>query len=185
MKTIASESTALSQFGLTVDLILSGEQFEFDPEKKLARKEDYVKYEFAKRLVDACNADLLDAYRAIEELEKENARLSSQIGEATEGAERSAKQVRQVLKGEQDLANAEKLLAKFEQQLTTLANDKQADKHMIQQLNAQVEELITLRDTVPQLEEDVNTVLENLRSYFAEEGIPMDEGDYDDESYYE
>ena len=56
-------------------------------------------------------------------------------------------------------------------------------------LKGQVSELNHLKETVPQLEADVNQVLANLRMYLEEEGIPLspdtyegsdDYGDYED-----
>lgn len=180
MKSITADMTSLHGFDMDPDLILSGERAEFDPEPKPSRKEAYVRHEFAKKLVDAYADDLLLAYRTIEELEAENEALKAEAEEQAKAAEASASQVRQLLKGEQGLADAEKLLAKFEHQLEALANDKRTDKSTIQELSAQVNELLALKETVPQLEEDVNTVLENLRSYFSEAGIDLDMGaDYE------
>lgn len=184
MNTITQDMTALNEFGLTIDLIMSGEKCEFDPETKVnARKEKYVRHEFASHIVDAYAEDLLAAYRAIEELEAKNAALTEELTDATNTAQKTNGQVHKLLAGQKEFAGAEKLLAKFEHQMEAFAKDKQMDKTTIENLRKQVEELAALRDTVPQLEADVNEVLDNLRRYFEEEGIPFDdeEGDYDDD----
>lgn len=181
MRTIEQETTALNEYGLGLDLILSGEKAEIDPETKInAKKNKYILHDVATKIIDAYAEDLLTAYRAIEELEGEIDRLSADLDETSKAVQTSNGQVKKLLAGEQELANAEKLLAKFEQQMDTLAKGKEMDKTVINNLTAQVNELIELRDTVPQLEADVNAVLENLRTYFEEEGIPMDDGEYDD-----
>ena len=175
--------TALSEYGMTPDVILGGEQIEFDPEAKVnARKEKYVLYDFAKKLVDACISDLVDAYRTIEELEGQNTDLSTQASEAADAANKSSDQVRRVLAKNQEFQAAEQMLAKVEQQLDTFARDKKMDEETIQGLRSQVEnlkgqvtELNHLKETVPQLEADVNQVLADLRSYMEEEGIPVDD----------
>lgn len=179
MRSIEHEATSLNEFGLSVDRIMTGDKIEFDPVKKINKREDYVPSDFATKIVDAYAEDLLAAYRVIEALEEENATLAQIKEEAETAAETANGQVKKLLEGERELANAEKLLAKFEQQMETLAKGKEMDRTMIQQLKAQVNELIGLRDTVPQLEAEVNQILENLRSYFAEEGIPMEDDDYD------
>lgn len=179
----AITETALSEYGMTPDVILGGEQIEFDPEAKVnARKEKYVLYDFAKKLVDACISDLVDAYRTIEELEGQNIDLSTQASEAADAANKSSDQVRRVLAKNQEFQAAEQMLAKVEQQLDTFARDKKMDEETIQGLRSQVEnlkgqvtELNHLKETVPQLEADVNQVLADLRSYMEEEGIPVDD----------
>lgn len=180
MRSIEQEATSLNALGLGIDLILTGEKIEFDPEKKVNKKDDYVNYEFAVKIVDAYADDLLAAYRAIEALEEENSSLQKDLDDAVKAAETANGQVRKLLDGDKELENAEKLLAKFEQQMETLAKGKEMDKTTISKLTAQVNELIALKETVPQLEADVNAVLENLRTYFAEEGIPMEDDGYDD-----
>ena len=189
--------TALSEYGMTPDVVLSGEQIEFDPEAKVnPRKEKYVQYEFAKKLVAACVSDLVDAYRAIETLEGEKEDLTTQASEAAEAANKCSDQVRKVLAKDKEFAAAERMLAKVEQQLDTFAKDKKLDQETINSLRAQVgdlkgqvSELNHLKETVPQLEADVNQVLANLRMYLEEEGIPLspdtyegsdDYGDYED-----
>lgn len=179
----AITETALSEYGMTPDVILGGEQIEFDPEAKVnARKEKYVLYDFAKKLVDACISDLVDAYRTIEELEGQNTDLSTQASEAADAANKSSDQVRRVLAKNKEFQAAEQMLAKVEQQLDTFARDKKMDEETIQGLRSQVEnlkgqvtELNHLKETVPQLEADVNQVLADLRSYMEEEGIPVDD----------
>ena len=179
----AITETALSEYGMTPDVILGGEQIEFDPEAKVnARKEKYVLYDFAKKLVDACISDLVDAYRTIEELEGQNTDLSTQASEAADAANKSSDQVRRVLAKNQEFQAAEQMLAKVEQQLDTFARDKKMDEETIQGLRSQVEnlkgqvtELNHLKETVPQLEADVNQVLADLRSYMEEQGIPVDD----------
>lgn len=189
----AITETALSEYGMTPDVILGGEQIEFDPEAKVnARKEKYVLYDFAKKLVDACISDLVDAYRTIEELEGQNTDLSTQASEAADAANKSSDQVRRVLAKNQEFQAAEQMLAKVEQQLDTFARDKKMDEETIQGLHSQVEnlkgqvtELNHLKETVPQLEADVNQVLADLRSYMEEEGIPVDDMVPEEEYGYE
>lgn len=189
----AITETALSEYGMTPDVILGGEQIEFDPEAKVnARKEKYVLYDFAKKLVDACISDLVDAYRTIEELEGQNTDLSTQASEAADAANKSSDQVRRVLAKNHEFQAAEQMLAKVEQQLDTFARDKKMDEETIQGLRSQVEnlkgqvtELNHLKETVPQLEADVNQVLADLRSYMEEEGIPVDDMVPEEEYGYE
>lgn len=188
MNTISE--TALSEFGLTPDLLINGEQIEFDPAQKVnGRKNQYVLYEFAKKLVEACTRDLAEAYRTVKKLEAKNAELETQASEAMDAANISSDQIRKVLAKDQDFQAAERMLAKVEQQLDTFAKDKQADQKTITELRTQVgilkeqvkdlnqmeEELNTLRQTVPQLEADVNQVLEDLRANMEAEGIPIDD----------
>lgn len=182
MRSINPDTTSLKDFNLTLDVILNGEKAEFEPEKKvMPRKVDYVQCDFATKVVDAYANDLLEAYRAIEALEAENDRLREESAESAKAAEASTAQVRKILQGDQKFADAEKLLAKFEQQLETLAKDKQADKSTIEALRSQVVELNELKHTVPKLQEDVNHVLDNLRGYFEAEGLEMPGDDYDDD----
>lgn len=175
MERITAEMTALNETfkGFTPDAILGGERLEYEPAAKVTRKDDYVLYDFAVSMTDACVSDLAAAYRTIGEMENEIADLKAQLSEASVRAENSAGQVQKVLAGQEEFKDAERLLATFEEQLDMLANDKQADKALIADLNAQVQELLDLKDTVPQLEADVNAVLANLRTYFEDEGIPM------------
>lgn len=181
MNQITADITSLNEFGLTPELILQGERAEFDPEAKPnPKKATYVRYDFATKLVGAYADDLLQAYQKINELEMQITNLQDEVGKATETANKAAGQVKDMLKGDQEFADAEKLLAKFEQQLEQLAQDKELDKSTIQELQKEVEELDNLRKTVPQLEQDVNTVLANLKSYFDEEGIELPDVDVDD-----
>ena len=67
--------------------------------------------------------------------------------------------------------------------MSTFAKDKQMDKETIEALRQQVAELMELKETVPQLEDAVNTVLANLKLYMDEEGIEisdLDDDDFDD-----
>jgi chromosome segregation ATPase len=174
MKRITADTTSLNEFGLTPELILQGERAEFDPEPKPnPKKASYVRHDFAVKLMEAYADDLLQAYRAIDELEMQVTNLQDELEKTEETATKAAGQVKDMLKGNEEFANAEKLLAKFEQQLEQLAQDKQMDKSTIDKLQNEVKELVELRDTVPALKEDVNTVLMNLRSYFDEEGIEI------------
>lgn len=181
MERITADMTSLSEFKMTPELILDGERAEFDPEQKIAKHVDYVRYDFMKKLVGAYADDLLNAYRTVEGLEAENEKLSQELLAAQENAAASAEQVKRMLDGEASFSEAEKLLATFEQQLETLAANKKADEATIKDLRAKVQELIKLEKTVPQLKEDVTAVLNNLRSYFAEEGIEMPDGEFDDD----
>lgn len=182
MERISAENTSLNEFGLTPEIILSGERAEFDPEAKPnPRKNTYVRHDFAEKLVGAYADDLVAAYRVIEELESEVDELKATLSETSQAAETSTKQVRQMLKDDKEFAEAEKLLATFENQLETLMKNKEMDKETIANLNSQIAELIEFRDTVPQLKADVEVVLNNLRSYFEEEGITIpDVDDYDE-----
>lgn len=174
--------TSLNEHGLTPELILNGERIEFDAEEKVnTRKNSYVRYDFAEKIINACMGDLTLAYQKIEELESELSELGANYDSMQKEAETSAGQVQKMLAGEKELGDAEKLLAKFEQQLDALAKDKASDKATIASLTTQVQELVELRDTVPQLEADVNAVLDNLRSYFAEEGIDIPGDAFDDD----
>ena len=145
MNQITADTTSLSEFGLTPDIILQGERAEFDPEAKPnPRKADYVRHDFAMKLVDAYANDLLQAYRKIEEMEHQIVDLKDEIDKITEAANKSAGQVKDMLKSNQEFDDAEKLLATFERQLEQLAQDKETDKTTIEQLRGQVKELITL-----------------------------------------
>lgn len=181
MERITADMTTLNEFGMTPEMILGGERAEIDPEPKTDKKTSYIRYDFATKLVDAYADDLLLAYRTVQEMEAEVTRLTQELSQAQSEAASSKDQAQRLLSGESSFAEAEKLLATFEQQLESLAASKQADESMIENLSAQVQELIELRDTVPQLKEDVNAVLNNLRSYFEEEGIEMPDGNYDDD----
>lgn len=186
MRSINAEDTSLNEFGMTPELLLSGETCEFDAETKLNRKESYVKLEFARKLADAYHSDLVRAYRAIESLEGEVEELKAQNENLSASGQKAAAQANALLKGNDDFKKAEQLLAKFEQQIETFAKDKRADKATIEQLQAeagglrrQVDELIELKEKVPQLENDVNQVLDYLRECLEAEGIEVP--DYEDE----
>lgn len=184
MKRIVSDQTSLQELGMSVEMILAGDNHvEVEPEPKLKRKEQYLRYDFATKIMDAYGDDLLAAYRAIEELEEENASLQTELKQATDAANKASKQVRSVLAKEKEVQAAENLLAKFENQMSTFAKDKQMDKETIEALRQQVAELMELKETVPQLEDAVNTVLANLKLYMDEEGIEisdLDDDDFDD-----
>lgn len=178
---INPDATSLGALGLTVDMILGGESLDIDPEQKvLPRKQQYVRYDFAKQVIDACITDLTEAYRVVEELEGELARTGEDLENVSGQARTATAQVRQVLAGEEKLSNAEKLLAKFESQLDLLEKDKQADQTMITKLKGEVAELIELKETVPRLEADVNQVLTNLQGYLEEAGVDIPDPDGDD-----
>lgn len=186
MKRIVSEQTSLQELGLSVEMILAGDNHvEVDPEPKPNRKEQYLRYDFATRIMDAYGDDLLAAYRVIEELEEENASLQAELEQATDAANKASKQVRSVLAKEKEVQEAETLLAKFENQMSTFAKDKQMDKETIEALRQQVSELMELKETVPQLEDAVNTVLANLKMYLDEEGLEISDldDDYLDDTY--
>lgn len=186
MKRIVSEQTSLQELGLSVEMILAGDNHvEVDPEPKPNRKEQYLRYDFATRIMDAYGDDLLAAYRVIEELEEENASLQAELEQATDAANKASKQVRSVLAKEKEVQEAETLLAKFENQMSTFAKDKQMDKETIEALRQQVSELMELKETVPQLEDAVNTVLANLKMYLDEEGLEISDldADYLDDTY--
>lgn len=186
MKRIVSEQTSLQELGLSVEMILAGDNHvEVDPEPKPNRKEQYLRYDFATRIMDAYGDDLLAAYRVIEELEEENASLQAELEQATDAANKASKQVRSVLAKEKEVQEAETLLAKFENQMSTFAKDKQMDKETIEALRQQVSELMELKETVPQLEDAVNTVLANLKMYLDEEGLEISDldDDYLDDDY--
>lgn len=181
MKKINADTTALNAVGVTPELLLSGEGIELNPEKKVDRRGQYVQYEFAANLVNALTTDLRNAYRAIEELESDNEGLAAQLADAKDESAANAEQVRRVLAGEASLSEAEKLLATFEQQLETLAAGKKDDEALIADLKAEVNELVALREEVPQLRADVDQVLKNLQSYFEEEGLDMYPQGYSDD----
>lgn len=186
MKRIVSEQTSLQELGLSVEMILAGDNHvEVDPEPKPNRKEQYLRYDFATRIMDAYGDDLLAAYRVIEELEEENASLQAELEQATDAANKASKQVRSILAKEKEVQEAETLLAKFENQMSTFAKDKQMDKETIEALRQQVSELMELKETVPQLEDAVNTVLANLKMYLDEEGLEISDldDDYLDDTY--
>lgn len=188
MKRIVSEQTSLHDLGMSVETILAGDNHvEVEPEAKVNRKEQYLRYDFATKVMDAYGDDLLAAYRVIEELEAENEALQEEVKQATDAANKASKQVRSVLAKEKEVQAAETLLAKFEHQMSTFAKDKQMDKETIEALRTQVSELMELKETVPQLEEAVNTVLANLKMYMDEEGIETsmfeDEDDYFEDDY--
>ena len=190
MKRIVSEQTSLHELGMSVEIILAGDNHvEVEPEAKVDRKEPYLRYDFATKIMDAYGDDLLAAYRVIEELEAENEALQEEVKQATDAANKASKQVRSVLAKEKEVQAAETLLAKFENQMSTFAKDKQMDKETIEALRTQVSELMELKETVPQLEEAVNTVIANLKMYMDEEGIETsmfeDEDDYFEDDYFE
>lgn len=188
MKRIVSEQTSLHDLGMSVETILAGDNHvEVEPEAKVNRKERYLRYDFATKIMDAYGDDLLAAYRVIEELEAENEALQEELKQATDAANKASEQVRSVLAKEKEVQAAETMLAKFESQMSTFAKDKQMDKETIEALRTQVSELMELKETVPQLEEAVNTVLANLKMYMDEEGIETsmfeDEDDYFEDDY--
>ena len=113
MRSINAEETSLNEFGMTPELLLNGETCEFDAEKKLDRKESYIKLEFARKLADSYHSDLVNAYRVIESLEVENDELKAQNEDLSASGQKATAQANALLKGNDDFKKAEKLLAKF------------------------------------------------------------------------
>lgn len=179
MTRIETESTALWELGkMTPDMILDGERAELDPlePKKInARKGQYVDLNFVKKVIDAYADDLLQAYRTIQSLEEELSEAKGQSEVAVKRADTAAKQVQDMMRGDAEFQKAEQILATFEQQLETLASQKAADAAMITDLQGQLQSLLPLQDEVPRMRQDVQTVIDNLRGYFEEEGLEIPE----------
>lgn len=179
------EHTSLSDW-LSVEDILKGEDIEFDPEPKTNRKQKYVLYDFAFTLINAAVKDLKDAYEALDEITERADTLEEQLKDAEDRADNSTNQLKKVLKNDEEFVKAEKLLARVENQIVTLTKDRDAltkenknDKQLIQKLQAEVNELIHLRDEVPMLRDEVQMVIDNLRGYLADAGIVWDDEDDD------
>lgn len=188
MKSISQENTGLHKYGLDFPAIMDGDLLEFDPVKLGAfPKGNYVDHAFASKIVETYAHDLLDAYKMIENLEAQVESLGGELKEANDAASASNAQVEQLLDGTKELQESEELLAQCESQMEAFLSKINEDDTVIRQLREQVAELNHLKETVPQLEADVNHVLENLQRHMEEEGVEFfgDSTVPDEDSYGE
>lgn len=176
MERIQNENTALSEMGLTIDLIKQGECLEFDEEKKInARKNKYTLLGPVAKVIDLYTKDLQQAYAVIEQLEAELRENQKALDEVTEAANKSAQQVRKVLAGEKKFGEAETKLAELMASVEQLRQSHADDGAKIAMLKQQVAEAQELAKTVPELAADVQYVLDALEKSLAESGISIDE----------
>lgn len=175
MERIQNEATALNSIDLTIELIKQGECLEFDEEKKINRKNKYTLLEPVTKVINMYTKDLQQAYLVIEQLEAELADTKKAFNEVTEMANRSAKQVRQVLEGEKRFTDAESKLAELMASVEQLRQSHADDGALIAQLKQQISEAQELANTVPELAQDVQFVLDAVESSLKSYGIDLDE----------
>lgn len=175
MERISNDATALSQMGLSVDLIKQGECLEFDEEKKINRKQKYTLLEPVAKVIDMYTKDLQQAYLTIEALEAELKDSQKSLDEVTEAARKSAAQVKAVLAGEQKFGQAETRLAELMASVEQLRQSHADDGALIAQLRQQITEAQQLAATVPELAGDVQFVLDALEKSLAEAGLSIDD----------
>lgn len=175
MERIQSDATALSSMGLTVDLIMQGECLEFDEEKKINRKNKYTLLEPVGKVIDMYTKDLQAAYAVIEQLEAELKESQKALDEVTEAATRSAAQVKQVLAGERKFSEAETRLAELMASVEQLRQSHADDGALIAQLRQQIVDAQNIAQTVPELAEDVQYVLDALEKALKDYGVDLDD----------
>lgn len=175
MERIQNDSTALSQMGLSVDLIKQGECLEFDAEKKINRKQQYTLLEPVTKVIDMYTKDLQNAYIIIENMENELAEKDKALAEVTDAAKKSAAQVRQVLAGERKFNDAETQLAELMASVEQLRQSHADDGAIIAQLKQQIADAQQLADSVPSLAQDVQFVLDALERALADAGLNLDD----------
>lgn len=175
MERIQNDATALSQMGLSIDLIKQGECLEFDEEKRINKKNKYTLLEPVAKVIDMYTKDLQAAYLMIEELEAELADNQKALDEVTEAAKKSADQVRAVLAGERKFGEAETKLAELMANVEQLRQSHADDGALIAQLRQQITEAQQLAATVPELAQDVQYVLDALEKSLAESGLNIED----------
>lgn len=173
MERIQNDTTALSQMGLTIDLIKSGERLEFDEAKKINRKEKYTLLEPVTQVIELYTKDLQAAYLLIEQMEEELAESKKALDEVTAAATKSAQQVKQVLAGEKRFGDAERKLAELMASVEKLRQSHADDGALIAQLRQQIADAQTVAETVPELAQDVQFVLDALEKSLADSGIDL------------
>ncbi len=175
MERIQNEATALATQGLTVDLIKQGECLEFDPEKKIDKRQKYTLLEPVTKIIEMYTKDLQQAYLTIEQMEAELAETQKSLDEVTEAARQSAQQVKQVLAGERKFGEAETKLAELMASVEQLRQSHADDGALIAQLRQQITDAQQLAETVPALAQDVQFVLDALENSLAEAGLNIDD----------
>lgn len=175
MERIQNETTALNSIGLTVDLIKQGEVLEFDAEKKIDKKKEYVELSLISPVMELVTKDLQAAYLTIEQLEAELADSQKALDEVTEAANRSAAQVKQVLAGEKKFRDADAKLAELMASVEQLRQSHADDGALIAQLRQQIMDAQKLAESVPELTADVQFVLDALEQSLKNAGITLDE----------
>lgn len=175
IKHIDKENTALGELGLTYDLIMDGEFAELSPEPKINRKIKYVRHEDITKIIEAYSTDLREAYKVNESLEEYLMEMKGDLDNAIKAFESTKAQLTQILQSEQSLKTTETLLGTLEEQLDKLEKAKMLDAQTIAELRQQVAELEENQSTVEDLSQEVDNILSNLRSYFDEEGIQIDD----------
>lgn len=176
MERISNENTALAtNQNLTIDMVKQGVCLEFDAEKKLNRKQEYTLLQPVTKVIELYTKDLQAAYLTIEQMEEELAQTRQALDEVTEAATKSAEQVRQVLAGERKFTEAETKLAELMAGVAQLQQSHADDEALIAKLKQQIVEMQHLADTVPELAQDVQFVLDALEQSLEASGINLDD----------
>lgn len=126
--------TALSQYGVTPDMILAGEEVEFDPVpmKEVNRKKgSYVNHEFALKLVQAYSDDLIEAYRVIDSMEQELSGVSANLAQTEQQTKDAAGKLNQMVAADAMIAESEKQLASLTEQLSRFMEARKHDKEAL------------------------------------------------------
>lgn len=175
MQRITDEMTALSSQNLTIELILKGECLEFDPAKKIDRKQAYTLLDPVTKIIDMYAKDLQQAYNVITQLEDELEDSRKALDEVTIAAKKSADQVRAVLAGQAKFGDAEQKLSELMASVEELRDHHNADTALIAKLRQQIKDAQEMAALVPDLKEDVQFVLDTLEEALAKSGISIDD----------
>lgn len=175
MERISNDSTMLATQNLTIELIKQGECLEFDAEKKLNKRSQYTLLEPVMKVIEMYTKDLQTAYLTIEEMEQELAENQKALEEVTAAATKSAEQVRKVLAGERRFGDAETKLAELMASVEELKRSHEDDGETIAKLKEQIQEAQALAESVPELAEDVQYVLDAVQKSVLDAGLDLDE----------
>lgn len=175
MQRITDDMTALASQNLTIELVLQGECLEFDPEKKIDKKQKYTLLDPVTKIIDMYTKDLQQAYTVIGQLEDELADSKKALDEVTVAAKKSADQVRAVLAGQAKFGDAEARLSELMASVEELRESNNNNNQLIAKLRQQVKDAQDMAALMPELKEDVQFVLDTLEEALAKSGISIDD----------
>lgn len=179
---VDKNETKLSGLGLDYDNVLGGARAELDPVKKTNRKTKYVSLESYDLVVEAYADDLLASYESNESMEERIAELeamvesrTAELTKASNALQKSQTQLKEILDSDEGLRLTEELLSTLEDQIDRFEKSKILDDSTIASLRAQVADLEADQLTVQQIADETDAVFANLRAYFEEEGITLED----------
>lgn len=176
MQRITDDMTALAENqNLTIEMILKGEGMEFDPEKKIDRKQKYTLLDPVTKIIDMYTKDLQQAYTVIQQLEDELEDSRKALDEVTVAAKKSADQVRAVLAGQAKFSDAEARLSALMASVEELRDHHNEDTALIAKLRQQIKDAQEMAALIPDLKEDVQFVLDTLEEALVKCGLSIDD----------